>query len=121
MSVTSLSFSSQELGYNSESDEPECRCPQHLPLHWPDTDRCYAEFSRGPCEPNQYLELGASGGSDVSEVRCVDTELCEPGSVFWPPEKVCHPLYTQVLSRDSIGMSKPSLWQLICKRSCYYP
>ena len=96
MSVTSFSFSSQELGYNSESDEPECRCPQHLPLHWPDTDRCYAEFSRGPCEPNQYLELGASGGSDVSEVRCVDTELCEPGSVFWPPEKVCHPLYTQV-------------------------
>ena len=63
-----------------------------MPLHWPDTDRCYAEFSRGPCEPNQYLELGAG----AEEARCVDTELCDPGSVFWPPEQVCHPLYTQV-------------------------
>ena len=86
------SLSPQELGYNSESEEPECRCPQHLPLHWPDTDRCYAEFSRGPCEANQYLEAGASEAG----ARCVDTGLCDPGSVFWPPEKVCHPLYTQV-------------------------
>ena len=45
----------QELGYSAATGGAECRCPQHLPLHWRHTDQCFAEFSRGPCEVNQYL------------------------------------------------------------------
>lgn len=52
--------------------------------------RCYAEYSRGPCEVNQYLERISE-----SEVRCADTKICDNGWMFWPPDQECFQLYTQ--------------------------
>merc|ERR1712223_815495 len=43
----------QELGFSKDSQKPECRCPQTLPIHWPATDRCYKRHSRGPCPAEQ--------------------------------------------------------------------
>ena len=53
----------------------------------------------------------------VADVRCVDTELCEPGSVFWPPEQSCYPLYTQVQSRHISPLClSPFLFQGPCHK-----
>ena len=65
-----------------------CRCPKNL-RYWPETDRCYPEHSRGPCEVNQYLKY-------ESEVAvCQQTKICENGWIFWPPLQDCFQLYTQ--------------------------
>ena len=47
-----------------------------------------SEFSRGPCEVNEYLLV--KGNSS----ECVASKLCEAGSVFWPPDQTCYQLYT---------------------------
>jgi hypothetical protein len=41
------------------------------------------------CQVNQYLDL------NISEPVCQTAERCEPGLVFWPPDKTCYQLYTQ--------------------------
>ena len=48
-----------------------------------------SEFSRGPCEVNEYLVL--EGNSTL----CAASGLCEAGSVFWPRDQTCYQLYTQ--------------------------
>ncbi len=71
--------------------------------------RCYAQYSRGPCEPNQYLErenadnvtsssLSSSSevsASDIALAKCVDVERCDNGWIFWPSHHRCYQLYTQ--------------------------
>ena len=48
-----------------------------------------SEFSRGPCEVNEYLVL------EGNTTFCVDSGLCEAGWVFWPRDQTCYQLYTQ--------------------------
>ncbi len=38
---------------------------------------------------NQYLDL------ESGEPVCRTVDRCEPGLVFWPPDKTCYQLYTQ--------------------------
>ena len=93
----------------------EYRCPHNLPLHWKETDQCFAEFTRGPCEVNQYLVTNTVADAvtnketdavskkkksvitrkSVTSIQCVDTKHCDTGSIFWPPDQTCYPLYTQ--------------------------
>ena len=79
--------------------------------------RCYPEFSKGPCEPGQFLERVSGRDTEVavriadrgqeserrphhhlprgSQVRCRIMERCDNGWVFWPSEGKCFQLYTQ--------------------------
>jgi len=116
----------QELGFSKDSQKPECRCPQTLPIHWPATDRCYKRHSRGPCPATQYLDLPTSPPKNTSAVatrtprgtpspRCVPSGQCKPGRAFWPPDGQCHDLYSQgPCHKGDLLIVNPSTAEPVC-------
>ena len=83
------------MAFNEVNSLAECRCPKDL-LYWPAADRCYPEYSKGPCELNEYLERDASSSSSSGTLaKCAAMKRCDNGWIFWPSEGKCFELYTQ--------------------------
>ncbi|XP_068143269.1 uncharacterized protein [Drosophila tropicalis] len=59
-------------------------------LYWPRDNKCYAQYSKGPCNRGKLLTLNADG---LAECRCENSG--ELATYYYPAEDSCYEHYTK--------------------------
>ena len=76
--------------YSGKSYRGECGCsPGYNQNYWPEDERCYEWYTRGPCKESFLFQYNRDSG----KTECVCDE--HEGFVFWNETGKCYRLYTQ--------------------------